>query len=172
MTHELPVRTTRLERLERRPASPPAADDAQQLPRLDELGLTELVLPEQANHYGTLFGPNGLALLGKAAFLVATRFTRLSMVMAAANRIEFMAPVPVGVLLGVTARITRVGRSSLTATVSAWLDTETGTRAPEVLRGEFEMVAVDRQGRPCVISAWQPAPGAPPAPLTTHSSPT
>jgi hypothetical protein len=36
--------------------------------QIDELTLTERVLPEQANHYGTLFGPDGLALLGKAAF--------------------------------------------------------------------------------------------------------
>ncbi|TNY11159.1 acyl-CoA thioesterase, partial [Escherichia coli] len=89
------------------------------LPPLDRLVLTELVLPEQSNHYGTLFGPNGLALMGKAAYLVATRFTRQAIVMVGANRIAFQRPAPVGALLRIDARITRVGRSSLTAQVVA-----------------------------------------------------
>ncbi|MGH6640064.1 MAG: hypothetical protein ACREXN_09810 [Polaromonas sp.] len=33
--------------------------------------LVEMIFPEQANHYGTLFGGNALNLLSKAAFLVA-----------------------------------------------------------------------------------------------------
>ena len=32
----------------------------------------ELVFPEQANHYGTLFGGTALSLMGKAAFVAAT----------------------------------------------------------------------------------------------------
>ena len=116
---------------------------------------TELVLPEQANHYGTLFGPNGLALLGKAAFLVATRFTRQSVVMVAAGRIEFPQPIPVGSMLKLTARVIRVGRSSMTVQAAACFDTDTapGIAGEEVLRGEFEMVTVDERGRPCPVAA-------------------
>ena len=131
-----------------------AADDAASTrPRLsaNELELTELILPEQANHYGTLFGPNGLAMLAKAAFLVATRYTRQSVVMAAARQVDFLAPVPVGALLRLHARVTRVGRRSLSVQVLASLDTAPGIRADEVLRGEFEMVAVDEAGRSCAV---------------------
>ena len=117
----------------------------------NELELTELILPQQANHYGTLFGPNALALLGKAAFLVAARFTRQSVVMAAASQIEFLAPIPVGALVRVHARVTRVGRTSMSVQVVAAFDTAPGTRAEEVLRGEFEMVAVDELGRPTAV---------------------
>ncbi|MBA4216370.1 MAG: acyl-CoA thioesterase [Methylibium sp.] len=123
------------------------------LPPLDRLVLTELVLPEQSNHYGTLFGPNGLALMGKAAYLVATRFTRQAIVMVGANRIAFQRPAPVGALLRIDARITRVGRSSLTAQVVACFDAAPGTRAEPVLSGDFEMVAVDERGRPTPITA-------------------
>lgn len=123
------------------------------LPPLDRLILTELVLPEQSNHYGTLFGPNGLALLGKAAYLVATRFTRQAIVMVGANRIEFLRPAPVGALLRIEARISRVGRTSLTARVVVSFDTAPGTRAEAVLSGDFEMVAVDAHGRPTPVTA-------------------
>ena len=117
----------------------------------NELELTELILPQQANHYGTLFGPNALALLGKAAFLVATRYTRQSVVMAAASQIEFLAPIPVGALVRVLARVTRVGRTSMSVQVTATFDTAPGTRADDVLRGEFQMVAVDELGRPTAV---------------------
>ncbi len=132
-----------------------ALDDLAPAPRrlANVLELTELILPQQANHYGTLFGPNALALLGKAAFLVAARYTRQPVVMAAAREIEFVAPVPVGALLVVRARVTRVGRTSMTVQVAAAFDTAPGIRADDVLRGDFEMVAVDDLGRPTPVRA-------------------
>jgi acyl-CoA thioesterase YciA len=123
----------------------------------NELEITELILPQQANHYGTLFGPNALALLGKAAFLVCARFTRQSVVMAAAKQIDFLAPIPVGALVNVLARVTRVGRTSLSVQVVATFDSAPGTRPDDVLRAEFEMVTVDELGRPCPVSPPQPA---------------
>lgn len=117
----------------------------------NRLTLTELVLPSLTNHYGTLFGPNGLALLGKAAYLVAARFTRQAIVMVGANRIEFLRPAPVGALLRLEAGISRVGRTSLTARVTACFDAGPGTCAQTVLSGDFEMVAVDQHGRPTPV---------------------
>ena len=42
----------------------------------DETRFVEMVFPEQANHYGTLFGGNALSLMGKAA-LSPRRATRV-----------------------------------------------------------------------------------------------
>ncbi|MET0333132.1 MAG: acyl-CoA thioesterase [Rhizobacter sp.] len=131
---------------------------------------TELVLPEAANHYGTLFAPTGLALLGKMAFLVATRFTRQTYVMASATNIEFLKPAPIGSLLQFTARVTRVGRCSLTANVVATFDVAPGQKADEVLRGDFELVAVDAHGKPCAIVAnAEAAPTSPPSSIPSKS---
>ena len=33
--------------------------------------MVEMIFPEQANHYGTLFGGHALALMAKAAFVAA-----------------------------------------------------------------------------------------------------
>jgi acyl-CoA hydrolase len=112
---------------------------------------TELVLPHDANHYGTLFGPNALALMGKAAFLAAARHTRQAVVMASATRVEFLKPVPVGALLHVHGRVTRVGTCSMSVRVRAHIDAAPG----DVMRGAFEMVAVDAQGRPCAVTVLQ-----------------
>ena len=138
-------------------ATPEDAVSARRPSARDELEFTELILPAQANHYGTLFGPNALALLGKAAFLVAARFTRQSVVMAAARQIDFLSPVPVGALVDFRARVTRVGRTSLSVQVVASFDSAPGTRPDEVLRADFEMVAVDELGRPCQVCPPRPA---------------
>ena len=87
---------------------------------LNELTRSELVLPQHANHYGTLFGPNALALMGKAAFLAAARHTRQPVVMASATQVDFLKPVPVGALLHVHGRVTRVGTCSMSVFPTPW----------------------------------------------------
>ena len=58
----------------------------------DETRFVEMVFPEQANHYGTLFGGHALSLMGKAAFVTATRHARQSVVMATSDKSNFTSP--------------------------------------------------------------------------------
>lgn len=112
--------------------------------------MVEMIFPEQANHYGTLFGGNALALMAKAAFVAATRHARGPVVMARSERVDFTTPVRVGEMLQLDAQVVRVGRSSMTVEVRG----QAGATVPrEVLRGRFEMVAVDGVGRPCAVGA-------------------
>jgi acyl-CoA hydrolase len=107
----------------------------------------ELVLPALSNHHGTLFAGQGLQLMAKAAFLAARSLAQGEVVMAAVNRIEFLAPTPVGHCLTLRAWVSRVGRSSMTVCVTGLADLP-GIPPEEVLKGLFEMVAVDTKGRP------------------------
>lgn len=59
----------------------------------------ELIFPDQANHYGTLFGGAALSLMGKAAFVAATRRARRAVVMANSDKVQFHEPVHVGELV-------------------------------------------------------------------------
>ena len=145
--------------------------------------LVEMIFPEQANHYGTLFGGNALNLLSKAAFLVAnaptftafaaprggaplawggpapaSRHARGDMVMAACSEVKFLAPVRLGQALALTAHITRTGRSSMTIRVEGAAETLASGESHPALEGSFEMVAVDAQGQPvtCAHSKEKP----------------
>ena len=109
--------------------------------------LQELVLPALANHHGTLFAGQGLQLMAKAAFLAARRLAQREVVMAAVSRVDFVAPAPVGHALTLRAWVSRVGRSSMTVCVTG-LAGLPGTPPEEILKGLFEMVAVDAKGRP------------------------
>ena len=112
--------------------------------------LRELVLPLLANHHGTLFAGQGMQLLAKAAFLAARSLAQREVVMASVNGVDFLAPVPVGHQLVLRAWVSRVGRSSMTVCVSALADAP-GVPLEAVLKGVFEMVAVDPSGRPVAI---------------------
>lgn len=112
--------------------------------------LTEIVFPEHANHYGTLFGGSALLLMSKAAFLAARQYAKADVVMARCGDAQFLARVPVGSVLRMRAFVSRVGRSSMTVCVAGIAET-LGEEAEIALRGVFEMVAVDAHGRPARI---------------------
>lgn len=116
------------------------------------VSLTDVVFPDRANHYGTLFGGNALSLMGKAAFLAATRYTRCHVVMASSDKITFAEPVRVGDLIDCVASVSRVGRSSMTVTVQLFHEGSLGGARRLAVFGSFEMVAVNADGRPTCIS--------------------
>ena len=132
--------------------------------QIEAVELTEIVFPEHANHYGTLFGGNALMLMSKAAFLCARAFAKSDVVMARCGDAQFLAPVPVGNVLHLRGWISRVGRSSLTVCVSGTAQ-QLGREPRAVLRSWFEMVAVDGNGRPARI------PGAYLHPVPTDKEP-
>jgi len=112
--------------------------------------IRELVLPVHANHRGTLFAGQGLQLMTKAAFLAARGLAQREVVMAGVTSVAFLAPVPVGYQLLLRGWVSRIGRCSMTVCVTGIADVP-GVPAEEVLKGVFEMVAVNAAGRPTGI---------------------
>jgi acyl-CoA hydrolase len=117
-----------------------------------ETRFAEMVFPEQANHYGTLFGGNALSMMGNAAFVAATRRARCPVVMASSDAIAFHVPVRVGELAELTARVVRIGRSSMTVAVDLVSEALISGHRELAASGSFEMVAVDEAGRPAPIA--------------------
>jgi len=105
----------------------------------EETRFVEMIFPDLANHYGTVFGGNALSLMGKAAFVAATRRARRNVVMATSDKIELVAGVE------------RIGRSSMTVAVAMIRENLISGQRKSVVRGTFEMVAVNDSGRPVAI---------------------
>ena len=117
----------------------------------DETRFVDMVFPEQANHYGTLFGGQALALMDKAAFVVASRFARRTVVTASSEKVDFHVPVKVGQLVELVAQVASTGRTSLTVDVDLFAeDLLTGDRQLAT-RGRFVLVALDAHGRPVEV---------------------
>jgi acyl-CoA hydrolase len=125
--------------------------------RLVEARLIEMVFPEQTNHYGTLFGGQALALMDKAAFIVASRYARRTVVTAASDKCDFHVPVRQGQLVELVSRIVATGRTSMTVEVDLYAeDLLTGDRQLGT-RGRFVMVALDAHGRPTGVPMLEKA---------------
>jgi acyl-CoA hydrolase len=119
--------------------------------RPSETRIVEMVFPNQANHYGTLFSGDALRLMDMAAFVAASRHARKPVVTASSERIDFHVPVRQGQLAEVVGRVSRTGRTSMTVEVELWAeDLLTGTREL-CTKGSFVLVAVDQDGRPVPI---------------------
>ena len=111
----------------------------------------EVVFPDTSNHRDILFGGEALSMMGKAAFIAATRHCRMTVVMAASEEVEFRSPVKVGEFAILTARVLMTGKSSLRIGVE--LDVEdpmTGDVRSSAI-GRFTMVALDDKGRPAQV---------------------
>lgn len=130
-------------------ADQPMDTDAE--PCVGEVRLAELVMPNQTNPLGSLFGGHALGLMDHAGWVAATRCARRTMVTVALDRIEFKVPVRAGQLVELAARVTRVGRTSVTVAVDMYAeDVATGHRQLAT-SGSFVFVAIDGDGRPVPI---------------------
>jgi acyl-CoA hydrolase len=116
-----------------------------------ETRLLEVVFPEHSNHYGTLFAGNALSLMAKAAYIAGARRAGRNVVMATAEKVDFLEPVKVGELIEIVARVARAGTSSMTVAVEINRENLASKEHRTAMRGQFEMVAVNEQGRPVRI---------------------
>lgn len=112
------------------------------------LRLADMVFPGQTNHYGTLYGGDALRMMGKAAFIAATRHTRAVIVMAASDRIDFTSPIHQGEMIELVARVRMIGRSSIRIAVDLGAENLLSGERRHAATALFTMVGVDERGRP------------------------
>ncbi len=121
--------------------------------------LLDMVFPGQTNHRGTLFGGVALALMDKAAFIVASRYARRNVVTARAGQTDFNVAIAIGQLVELHANIVETGRSSMTIEVELYAeDLISGDRCLGT-RGRFVMVALDAHGQPTPVPPIVEQPG-------------
>ncbi len=75
--------------------------------------MTQLVLPHHANVHGSVLGGTVMHWVDLAAAIVANRHSRRPVVTAAFDEMSFLAPIQVGQVALIRARMTLVDRSSM-----------------------------------------------------------
>lgn len=126
----------------------PPLGEREAAPADGTLRMVEIVFPSQTNHYGTLYGGDALKLMGKAAFIAATRHARAVMVMAASDRIDFTSPIREGELVDLASTVRMTGRSSVRIAVDLCAENLLTGERRKAASAIFTMVAVDADGRP------------------------
>jgi len=119
--------------------------------RVEEVRLAELIMPNRTNHQGTLFGGHALGLMDHAGWVAATRCARQTMVTVASDRVEFKVPVHAGQLVELVARVTRIGRTSVTVGVDMYAEDVASGQRQLATSGSFVFVAINDQGHPIPI---------------------
>ena len=118
-----------------------------------ELTLRTLAMPADANAAGDIFGGWVMAQMDAAGGIAASGVARGRVVTVAASTMVFIQPVKVGDVVCVYTSLKRIGRTSLTLDVEAWVLRHGRGDRLKVTQAEFTFVAVDETGRPRPVPA-------------------
>ncbi|MBN8875633.1 MAG: acyl-CoA thioesterase [Rhodospirillales bacterium] len=113
-----------------------------------ELALRTVAMPADTNPAGDIFGGWIMSLMDLAAGMTSRARAQGRTATAAVSNLSFIQPVKVGDVVCVYTTVDRVGRSSITLGVEAWVLRGGAASRQRVTAAEFVMVAVDDVGKP------------------------
>ena len=118
-----------------------------------EPAIRTFAMPADANGNGDIFGGWIMSLMDLAGGNVASVRARSRVVTVGVKEIAFHVPVAVGDVVSCYARVTRVGRTSVTTRIEVWVRRSNDATELKVTEGEFTYVAIDGNNRPVAIAA-------------------
>lgn len=110
--------------------------------------MTEIVLPEDTNSHGSIFGGRVLALVDKCAAIVAMRHARSAVLTASVDSVAFLTSMNVGNIIVLKGRLNAVFGSSMEAEVQVFSENALNGARRLTTRAFVTMVAVGDDGRP------------------------
>ncbi len=116
-----------------------------------DLCVRTLPMPADTNHNGDIFGGWLLSQMDVAGGIYAIKVTKARMATVAIDAMNFRKPVYVGDVVSIHASTVRIGRTSITVHLDAWVRRRRQTESILVTDGNFTYVAIDDHGRPQAI---------------------
>ena len=117
-------------------------------PRARDPAIRTIAMPADANANGDIFGGWMMAQMDLAGAVVAVRRAKGRVATVAVEAMTFHRPVMIGDLVSCFAGVERVGRTSMTIRIDAWVERRASGEGAQVTSGLFTYVAIDDQGRP------------------------
>ena len=124
-----------------------AAPSAPTEPRGD-LCIRTLAMPADTNANGDIFGGWLLSQMDVGGGVFAAKIAKSRTVTVAIEAMNFRKAVYVGDLVSVYAHLVRVGRTSMTVRLEAWVLRRKEEQPILVTDGNFTYVSIDDDGRP------------------------
>jgi acyl-CoA thioesterase YciA len=122
-----------------------------------ELSIRTLAMPADTNQNGDIFGGWLLSQMDLAGSIYAYKTTQSRNVTVAIEAMTFRKPVYVGDVVSVYGSLVRVGRTSITVHVAAWVQRRDESELILVTDGNYTYVAIDDNGHPQTISQRSPS---------------
>jgi len=121
-------------------------------PASDSLTIqTEIVLPNDTNVLGNLFGGRLMAWMDRAAAVAAQRHCRRVVVTASVNNVSFNHPIRIGDIVTLQAKVSRAFTTSMEVFVDVWVEDQQNGRKTKCNEAIYSFVAIDQLGNPIAV---------------------
>lgn len=118
--------------------------------------MIQMVLPNEANTLGSLFGGKLMSWIDLVASVAAKRHCRRTVVTVSMDRLDFKSPARVGDLVVLNAQVNRAFRTSMEVGVNAFTENlRTGERI-KTASAYLTFVALDDDGKPAPVPPVEP----------------
>jgi acyl-CoA hydrolase len=117
---------------------------------------TEIVLPNDANNLGNLFGGRLLQWMDICAGISAHRLCRRVVVTASVNNVSFNIPIKVGSIVTLQAKVSRSFNSSMEVFIDVYVEDAVSGEMQKCNEAIYTFVAVDQNGSPLPVPAVEP----------------
>jgi acyl-CoA thioesterase YciA len=118
---------------------------------LGDLCIRAVAMPADTNANGDIFGGWLLSQMDVGGGVFASKLAKSRTVTVAIEAMNFRKAVYVGDLVSVHANLVRIGRTSITVHLEAWVIRRKDRQSLLVTDGNFTYVSIDDQGRPQAI---------------------
>ena len=112
-----------------------------------QTALRVVMMPRDANNYGSIFGGVILSYIDRAGYIEARRHGAHRWVTASIERVDFKAPVLVGDVVSFLTQTESMGTSSVKVLIRVESDRYLGGDIVHVTQAHLTMVAVDAAGK-------------------------
>ncbi|WP_024575982.1 MULTISPECIES: acyl-CoA thioesterase [unclassified Afipia] len=116
-----------------------------------ELSIRTMAMPADTNQNGDIFGGWLLSQMDIAGGIFASKVSQSRAVTVAIEAMTFRKPVNVGDVVSVFCTTVRLGRTSITVHIEAWVQRRNESQLILVTDGNYTYVAIDDAGRPQLI---------------------
>jgi acyl-CoA hydrolase len=115
-----------------------------------------LVLPPDTNHLGTIFGGTVLSYIDEIAAIAAMKHSRMAVVTASIDSVNFLSSAVVGDILTLEAVVISTGRTSMEVFVKVESENLNTRKKTLTTTSMLTMVAKDEQGVPVPVAGVVP----------------
>jgi len=118
--------------------------------------MVQQVLPGDTNPHGTVFGGKVMEWIDIAGAVSAMRHAQNPVVLASADRIDFLAPANNGDIIVLHACVGYTGKTSLEVDVKAWAENPITSERVLTTNARMTYVTVDKKGKPIPVFPLKP----------------
>jgi acyl-CoA thioesterase YciA len=116
-----------------------------------ELVIQTIAMPKDLNPSGDVFGGWIMSQMDLGSGILASKTAKCRVVTVAMDGMSFLQPVRVGDTVACYAWVEKIGRTSMTIPVEAWVRRYRSGELLRVTRAVFTYVALDAQGKPVPV---------------------